>query len=211
MAKTVKKYRLKKEHLDQLLDALSSGGDLTVAPLERDGTVMWESVDSADALPWNRREDQKPGHYRLKDVKSGRCFDVTHGPQSLKPLSFAPREQLTTIRRDLDLNIDDKFSTPFEQDFVVHCPELFRHDELCGFGARFSDKARDLGDTAAQRGRRCRLAICLVVCRRALRKTGCEWRCSIIGKYSSDRTLEALGSRTHFGHNMYVFALDGVQ
>lgn len=102
MAKTVKKYRLKKEHLDQLLDALSSGGYRTVAPLERDGTVMWEPVDSANALPWNRREDQKPGHYRLKDVKSGRCFDVTHGPQSLKPLSFAPREQLTTVRKDGD-------------------------------------------------------------------------------------------------------------
>ncbi|MDT8376190.1 MAG: 4Fe-4S dicluster domain-containing protein [Mariprofundaceae bacterium] len=102
MAETGRKFRLEKEGLDRLLDALNSAGYRSIAALQRDGTVMWETISSADALPWNRREDQRPGHYRLNDYGSGRCFDITHGPQSLKPLTFAPREPLTTVRRDTD-------------------------------------------------------------------------------------------------------------
>ncbi len=129
MATTAKKYRLKKEHLDQLLDALSSSGYRTIAPLEREGTVMWESVDSADALPWNRREDQKPGYYRLKESESGRCFDVTLGPQSLKPLSFAPREQLTTVRQS------DNDST------LTFYPQKPMVEKIAALGARACDIA----------------------------------------------------------------------
>jgi len=91
---------LPKGDLDRLLAALRQLGYRTIAPLERDGSVMWDEIDSASALPWGRKESQGPGHYRLEAGDSGRCFDIVHGPQSLKSLTFTSREKLTTVRQE---------------------------------------------------------------------------------------------------------------
>lgn len=92
-------FRLPKTDLDRLLHALSDEGYRTVAPVERDGAVMWDEVGAASELPWGRREVQEPGRYRLEDGDEGRCFDIVNGPGSLKSLTFTSREKLTDIRR----------------------------------------------------------------------------------------------------------------
>lgn len=98
-------FRLEKSGLDRLLSSLIQQGFRTLAPIERDGTVMWDVIESAAALPWGRRESQQPGCYRLEKGDANRCFDVVNGPQSLKSLTFVSREKLSSVRREADAGV----------------------------------------------------------------------------------------------------------
>ncbi len=85
--------------LRRLLDALSVKGYRIVGPIVRDGAVVWETVRSVSDLPVGWRDHQEPGRYRLEQTGSPEIFGVVHGPQSLKPFVFAPREPLLQIER----------------------------------------------------------------------------------------------------------------
>ncbi|MGZ8386507.1 MAG: 4Fe-4S dicluster domain-containing protein [Nitrospira sp.] len=88
--------------LQQLLDALSTKGYRIVGPMVRDGSVVWETLRSVSDLPIGWRDQQEPGRYRLGQTGSHEVFGVVHGPQSLKPFVFAPREPLLQIERTKD-------------------------------------------------------------------------------------------------------------
>jgi sulfhydrogenase subunit beta (sulfur reductase) len=88
--------------LQRLLDALSAKGYRIVGPIVRDGAVVWETVRSVSDLPVGWRDHQEPGRYRLEQTGSPEIFGVVHGPQSLKPFVFAPREPLLQIERGKD-------------------------------------------------------------------------------------------------------------
>ncbi|MGE0469009.1 MAG: 4Fe-4S dicluster domain-containing protein [Nitrospira sp.] len=88
--------------LQRLLDALSARGYRIVGPIVRDGSVVWETVRSVSDLPIGWRDQQEPGRYRLEQTGSQKIFGVVHGPQSLKPFVFAPREPLLQITRSKD-------------------------------------------------------------------------------------------------------------
>jgi sulfhydrogenase subunit beta (sulfur reductase) len=83
----------------RLLDALGVKGYRIVGPVVRDGAVVWDTVERTADLPIGWRDAQEPGRYRLERSVDERLFGVVHGPQSLKPFSFAPREPLLTIER----------------------------------------------------------------------------------------------------------------
>ncbi|MDR4480798.1 MAG: 4Fe-4S dicluster domain-containing protein [Nitrospira sp.] len=85
--------------LQQLLDVLSAKGYRTVGPVVRDGSVFWDTIRQVADLPLGWRDEQTPGRYRIEQTGSTRIFGVVHGPQSVKPLAFAPREPLLTIER----------------------------------------------------------------------------------------------------------------
>ena len=59
---------------------------------------MWGDVESSRDLAWGRSDNQAPASYRLDEGHPDRCFEVTHGPQSLKSLTFVPREKLVHVR-----------------------------------------------------------------------------------------------------------------
>jgi hypothetical protein len=65
----------------------------------RDGAVVWDTIRQVADLPVGWCDVQEPGRYRLEHTGSARIFDVVHGPQSLKPLTFVPREPLLQIER----------------------------------------------------------------------------------------------------------------
>lgn len=90
---------LAKENLQRLLDTLSAKGYRIVGPIVRDGSVVWETIQSVSELPIGWRDHQEPARYRLEQTRSGEIFGVVHGPQSLKPFVFAPREPLLQIER----------------------------------------------------------------------------------------------------------------
>ena len=92
-------FRLPKSDLDRLLTALKQQGYRVMAPVQRDITLMWDEIEAAADLPWGIAAEQSPGHYRLAKGDASRCFDATHGPQSLKPLTFAPRQKLGSARQ----------------------------------------------------------------------------------------------------------------
>ncbi|MCU7844508.1 MAG: 4Fe-4S dicluster domain-containing protein [Candidatus Thiodiazotropha sp. (ex Monitilora ramsayi)] len=60
----------------------------------RDGAIQFDTLTAADQLPSGILNDQKPGHYRLEQTDNPRVFGWNHGPQALKPLCFAPRDEL---------------------------------------------------------------------------------------------------------------------
>ncbi|MBL8073474.1 MAG: 4Fe-4S dicluster domain-containing protein [Nitrospira sp.] len=89
-------------HLQRLLDTLCVRGYRTVAPTARDGAVVWETIRSVADLPIGWRDRQEPGCYRLEQTGAQEIFGIVHGPQSLKPFVFAPREPLLQIERSKD-------------------------------------------------------------------------------------------------------------
>ncbi|TCK07524.1 4Fe-4S dicluster domain-containing protein [Marinobacterium mangrovicola] len=82
------------ERFQQLLDLLSQSGYRCVAPQVKDSALLFETIEHINALPRGIEQTQAPGHYRLQQTDSPRHFSWANGPQALKPLTFAPRENL---------------------------------------------------------------------------------------------------------------------
>lgn len=88
--------------LQRLLDVLSAKGYRLVGPMVHDGAVVWDTIQRVSDLPIGWRDHQEPGRYRLEQTGSQEIFGVVHGPQSLKPFAFTPREPLVQIERSKD-------------------------------------------------------------------------------------------------------------
>ncbi len=85
--------------LPRLIDLLQARGYRVVGPTVRGGAVLWDTIQQVADLPVGWRDAQEPGRYRLGNTGSHQMFGVVHGPQSLKPFTFAPREPLLQIER----------------------------------------------------------------------------------------------------------------
>jgi ferredoxin len=90
---------LPRARFQALLDALRAAGYRCVGPQARDGVIVYDVLDQAEALPRGVRDDQAPGRYRLGHADSPRFFAWANGPQALKPLLFAPQESLWKTER----------------------------------------------------------------------------------------------------------------
>jgi ferredoxin len=88
---------------------------------------VWETIRLVSDLPIAWRDQQEPGRYRLEQTGSHEVFGVVHGPQSLKPFVFAPREPLLQIERT-------------EDGFATH-PTLPQSEKVAIIGARACDLA----------------------------------------------------------------------
>lgn len=118
---------LPKASLQRLFDALSKNGYRLVGPIVRDGSVVWETIQSLSELPIGWRDHQEPSRYRLEQTGSQEVFGVVHGAQSLKPFVFPPREPLLQIERS-----KEGFTTS---------PTLPRSEKVAIIGARACDLA----------------------------------------------------------------------
>ena len=85
--------------LQRLIDLLHAKGYRVVAPTLRDGSAVWDTIRQVADLPVGWRDVQEPGRYRLENTGSAQIFGIVHGPQSLKPFTFASREPLLQIER----------------------------------------------------------------------------------------------------------------
>ncbi|MCF7978847.1 MAG: 4Fe-4S dicluster domain-containing protein [Chromatiaceae bacterium] len=91
---------LPRQHLQTLLDQLDALGYRCIGPQVRDGTIVFDRLSDATALPVGIGAHQTPGRYRLEHQDHPRCFAWANGPQALKPLLFAPQERLWRTERD---------------------------------------------------------------------------------------------------------------
>ena len=91
---------LARERLGSLLEAGRALGYRWQGPQLREGTLLMAPLEDPSGLPWGIGDQQAPGEYRIHAGASSRAFAWANGPQALKPLVFAPREDLWRVQRD---------------------------------------------------------------------------------------------------------------
>ncbi|GKS58707.1 cytochrome c [Nitrospira sp.] len=116
-----------KSAIQHLIDALRTRGYRVLAALVRDGAVVWDEVVAVADLPIGWCDSQEPGQYRLARTDAPDMFGVVHGPQSIKPLTFASVEPLLQIERT---------SAGF-----TATPRLPQQDKIAVLGVRACDLA----------------------------------------------------------------------
>ena len=61
-------YFLPYAKLNDLILQLQQAGYDCIGPQVSQGVIVYESLSSADALPWGIRDRQAPGQYRLETI-----------------------------------------------------------------------------------------------------------------------------------------------
>jgi len=117
---------LAKPSFQRLIDLLHKNGYRVLGPTLRDGAVVWDTIRQVSDLRSAAR-CAGTGSLSVRGYRSAQIFGVVHGPQSLKPLTFAPREPLLQIERTKD-------------GFTVR-PTLPREEKIAVLGARACDLA----------------------------------------------------------------------
>lgn len=66
--------------LDELFDTLKSLGYVIYAPMERDGAIVYDILESVEQIPKGVRDEQSPGRYRLLKGYDNKYFVYVVGP-----------------------------------------------------------------------------------------------------------------------------------
>jgi ferredoxin len=103
----------------ELLRALATAGFRVIGPQVRDGAIVYDRLADASVLPRGIAAHQAPGNYRLETTASPRCFAWANGPQALKPLLFAPIEDLWRAERDPQGQLRFTASSPAAEPLAV--------------------------------------------------------------------------------------------
>lgn len=82
--------------LQMLIDELHQRGYTCIGPQVRDGTIIYDRIESLEQLPQGIRDQQSPGHYRLQKNNTPRYFDWANGPQAIRPVLFPPSDKCWT-------------------------------------------------------------------------------------------------------------------
>jgi formate hydrogenlyase subunit 6/NADH:ubiquinone oxidoreductase subunit I len=80
--------------LDALIGLLRADGYRVIGPQAVDGAIVYETLESGDALPAGWLDEQEPGRYRLVRGSDEAVFAHTVGPQGWKRVLFPPRQTL---------------------------------------------------------------------------------------------------------------------
>ncbi|HNP61130.1 MAG TPA: 4Fe-4S dicluster domain-containing protein [Nitrospirales bacterium] len=91
---------LLRKDFSQLIQVLQNLGYRILGPVLSNGAIQWDEITREEDLPIGWKDQQHPGNYRLEPDPSARYFNIVHGPQSLKPLVFSPRETLLVLDRN---------------------------------------------------------------------------------------------------------------
>ena len=110
---------LERPQWERLIHLLQEEGYRCIGPQVREGAIVYDTLEDADRLPRGWRDQQGPGRYRLQREDSPRQFAWANGPQALKPLLFAPREDLWQARCDGARGLDFQARLPREEKRAV--------------------------------------------------------------------------------------------
>jgi ferredoxin len=108
-----------RQAMQQLLDGLHQLGYTCLGPVADEHAISLKPVRSASQLACGLEAEQSPGHYRLIRASHVRNFSWANLPQALKPLTFAPREQLWHCRRDATGTLSFEAVTPQAEAIAV--------------------------------------------------------------------------------------------
>ena len=85
--------------LNALIERLRAEGYDVIGPRVRDGAIVYESLETGEALPAGWVDEQEAGSYRLVRSAGEAVFAHTVGPQGWKRVLFPPRQQLWEGKR----------------------------------------------------------------------------------------------------------------
>ncbi len=88
--------------LQILMEALRADGYTVVAPVMREGAIVYGEVTTLDELPAGWTDEQDAGHYRLRRRDDEALFGFAVGPQSWKKYLHPERLRLWRAERDAD-------------------------------------------------------------------------------------------------------------
>ena len=126
---------LPRDRLPALLDSLRQAGYRCVGPQLKEGAIVYDELRSVADLPQGVHDRQSPGEYRIHRDNDQRYFAWANGPQALKPLLFAPRENLWRAERD------DSGRIRFRETLPVVAPIAVIGARACDLAAlRIQDK-----------------------------------------------------------------------
>ncbi|MCA9457331.1 MAG: hypothetical protein KC587_11760, partial [Nitrospira sp.] len=91
---------LHRQDFSHLIRILQKLGYRILGPVLSNGAIQWGEITRGEDLPIGWKDQQRPGSYRLEPDSNPRYFNIVHGPQSLKPLVFTPRETLLVLDRN---------------------------------------------------------------------------------------------------------------
>lgn len=97
MSDSVDSWILKKVSFDTFFSALKLEDYKVLSPQVEDGAVTWFEASEADDLKQGFSDQQSVGSYRLNQTESDTWFSIVHGAQSLKNLTFKPRQATVKI------------------------------------------------------------------------------------------------------------------
>lgn len=91
---------VERQHMQDLLDVLSSAGYQIIGPTVRDSAIVYDEVDSVADLPIGWMDEQDGGTYRLKKRNDAALFGYAVGPQSWKKFLHPPMRRLWQAHRE---------------------------------------------------------------------------------------------------------------
>ena len=112
--------RLEAAALDTLLGALRRRGYTLVGPTLRDGAIVYDEIEGADALPAGWTEEQEAGHYRVARRDDAARFGYTVGPHAWKRRLHPPALRLWRAEHDAEggFEVLDDAAPPPKQAFI---------------------------------------------------------------------------------------------
>jgi len=96
-----------RDNFQKLFDALKDMGYQTYGPTVRDNAIVYDTIDSVDALPQAMIDRQDNGQYRLVRNKRKALFDHVVGMHSWKKIFHVPDDVLYRIEKkpsDVEIN-----------------------------------------------------------------------------------------------------------
>ncbi|MCS7136385.1 MAG: 4Fe-4S dicluster domain-containing protein [Nitrososphaerota archaeon] len=93
-------FALDAEMLGNLVTILKDFGYIIYGPVERDGAIVYDIIESAEQIPRGLFDEQSPGRYRLIKKDERRYFGYVVGPQSPKYVLYPPQHLLFKVRKD---------------------------------------------------------------------------------------------------------------
>lgn len=91
---------MESEQLQALLDALRARGFPTIGPTLREGSIVYDEIESLDDLPAGWSDRQEAGAYRLTRREDEALFGYNVGPHSWKQFLHPPALRLLEVESD---------------------------------------------------------------------------------------------------------------
>jgi formate hydrogenlyase subunit 6/NADH:ubiquinone oxidoreductase subunit I len=91
---------VEREHLEQLLQALTRRGYEVVGPTVREGAIVYDRLYSVSDLPAGWTDEQDGGSYRLTRRADEALFGYAVGPHSWKKFLYPPVQRLWQAKRE---------------------------------------------------------------------------------------------------------------